>query len=122
MDTNYDIIYLSLFRWDGPYSSISEAMAKVLAKNNRVFYINHPYSYKDYFTEIPGDQYRERRARLRGGDNQYEEVHPKVISVIPPLTLPINFLPVGPLHRSLHQRNQGIVLRAIKEGITRYNI
>ncbi len=46
MDTNYDIIYLSLFRWDGPYSSISEAMAKVLAKNNRVFYINHPYSYR----------------------------------------------------------------------------
>ncbi len=122
MDTNFDIVYMSLFRWDGPYSSISEAMAKELAKNNRVFYINHPYSYKDYFTEIRGPQHADRRMQLRQGKNQYEEVHPGVVSVIPPLTLPINFLPVGAIHENFNQRNQKIILKSIKDLITKYNI
>ena len=122
MDKNFDVIYLSLFRWDGPYSSISEAMSKELSSTNRVFYINHPYSYKDYFTELKGSKYDKRRAGLRSGKIQYEDVFDNVVSVVPPLTYPINFLPKGGIYDSMYQRNQKIVLDTIRAVIQKYDI
>lgn len=122
MKRNFDIIYLSLFRWDGPYSSISEAMSKELSKNNRVFYINHPYSYKDYLTELKAPKYKSRKENLRKGVIQYEEVHNNIVSIHSPLTYPINFLPPGKIYNNLHQRNQEIVLDTIREVIKKYDI
>lgn len=122
MDKNFDVIYMSLFRWNGPYSSISEAMSKELSDTNRVFYINHPYSYKDYIQELKDPKYDERKAGLRKGIIQYEDVFQNVVSVIPPLTYPINFLPPGKIYDNLFQRNQKVVLDCIREVIKKYNI
>ncbi len=122
MDKNFDIIYLSLFRWNGPYSSISEAMSKELSLNNRVFYINHPYSYKDYFSELKRPEDQGKKSGLQSGKVQMTEVYPNVISITTPLTYPINFISPGKIYDYLYQRNQKIVLDAIREIIKKYDV
>ena len=50
---DYDIIYFSLFRWNGPYSSISIALAREFSRTRRVFYINNPFTFRDSLTNDP---------------------------------------------------------------------
>jgi teichuronic acid biosynthesis glycosyltransferase TuaH len=97
-----DIICFSLSRWDAPISSPAASLAKELSKNNRVFYIEHPYSFKDYVTE--GKSYR-----------QYDDGNVKVVT--PPLVYPINFLPEGGLYNWLSCLNNAILLKTLRRVI-----
>ena len=113
---NFDIVIMGMFRWDGPYSSISIALAKEFAKTNRVFYINHPYSYKDDFSILSQAGKEERRKKLKAGQICYEK-DPKqselFTSVFLPLTIPINFLPKGFIYNRLYKFNNRRVEKAI---------
>ncbi|MEO1626147.1 MAG: glycosyltransferase [Bacteroidota bacterium] len=119
-----DIIYLGIFRWDGPFSSISIALAKEFARHNRVFYINHPYSVKDFFnlqqpSELArrGDLLRNRVRFESGGD-----LPERLVSVTPPLTLPINWLRQGRLHQRLWQLNDQQIQKTIRKIIKTYGV
>lgn len=105
-----DIVCFSLSRWDAPISSPAVSLARELSKNARVFFIEHPYSYKDYLKE--GKSFR-----------QYTDGNVKVIT--PPLTYPINFLPEGKVYNKLSEINNRIVLKTLmnvirQNGITNY--
>lgn len=104
---NIDIICFSLSRWDAPISSPAASLAKELSKNNRVFYIEHPYSLKDYITE--GKSYR-----------QYDDGKVRVIT--PPLVYPINFLPEGKLYNWFSSLNNEIVLKTLRKVIAQNNV
>jgi len=115
----YDIVFFSLFRTDNPYSSISLSMAKELAKTNRVFYVNHPYSVLDVWRGLrAGDPFL--RKRLSGmllgrvGYEHLEAIPENFTAVQPPLTLPVNWLPKGFVYKVFQRFNNGIVLRAIR--------
>ncbi len=116
---------MAIFRWDGPYSSTSISLAKEFSKNNRIFYINHPYSWKDY-RNLPNDsRLDERKANLKKGKVSYEN-DPKLsdnfVSVTAPLTVPINFLPKGMMYRHLAKRNNKVVEETIRQVIKDYQI
>jgi glycosyltransferase involved in cell wall biosynthesis len=96
-----------LTRWDAPISSPAASLAKELSKNNRVFYIEHPYSFKDYLTE--GKGYR-----------QYVDGNVNVIT--PPLVYPINFLPEGKLYDRLSAVNNAILLKTLRNVIDQHKI
>jgi len=118
-----DILLFSLFRWDSPYSSISIAMAKEFAKSHRIFYINHPYSIKDYFSEL--DDHPERKRCLRKGMPKCEEDPNQTdnfISVIPPLTLPVNFLPKGVIYDKVAAYNHRQIHKTVAHLIKTYKI
>ena len=104
---NIDIVCFSLSRWDAPISSPAASLAKELSKNNRVFYIEHPYSFKDYLTE---------------GKSAGEYLDGNVHVITPPLVYPINFLPEGKLYDSLSALNQKIVLKTLRKVLGKYNI
>lgn len=104
---NIDIVCFSLSRWDAPISSPAASLAKELSKNNRVFYIEHPYSFKDYLTE---------------GKSAGEYPDGNVHVITPPLVYPINFLPEGKLYDSLSALNQKIVLKTLRKVLGKYNI
>lgn len=106
-NNNIDIVCFSLSRWDAPISSPAASLAKELAKNNRVFYIEHPYSYKDYITQ--GKAYK-----------QYTDGNITVIS--PPLVYPINFLPEGKLYNTLSAVNNNILLKTLRKTLIRHKI
>ncbi|MEM9823412.1 MAG: hypothetical protein AAF985_20180, partial [Bacteroidota bacterium] len=118
-----DIILFSLFRWDSPYSSISIAMAKEFAKSHRIFYLNHPYSVKDYFKEL--SEHPARRRDLKSGRVRIEKdpQQPELFfSVIPPLTLPVNFLPKGSIYNQVAKYNHRQIHKAVAQIIEQHNI
>jgi teichuronic acid biosynthesis glycosyltransferase TuaH len=122
-----DIVFFTVFRTDNAYSSISLSMSKVLAKECRVFYVNHPYSIWEMWQKWrAGDQMvRERMPWLLSGRIRYEhfeKIPEHFISVVPPLIFPTNFLPKGPIYRFFHGINNRIVLRTIRKTLQRYQV
>lgn len=122
-----DVVFFTFFRADNPYSSISLSMAKELAKNHRVIYVNHPYSLKDVITGLrEGD--RDMRRRLWGfltGRTQYEQVDTiphNFVSVVPPLCLPINWLPSGPIFRFFRNIQNAVILRSIRKALRSHEV
>jgi teichuronic acid biosynthesis glycosyltransferase TuaH len=123
--TKRDIVFFTLFRTDNPFSSISLSMAKELAKNNRVLYVNPPYTLKDmYDAKKQGDPLLKSRFwNMLLGRNTYESVAtiPKnFIAVQPPVVLPINWLPSGAIYNICRRLNQNRVLRAIKKAAKKH--
>jgi glycosyltransferase involved in cell wall biosynthesis len=113
------VLFFSLFRTDNPYSSISLSMAKELAKDVPVLYVNHPYSLKDIWRGLwQGDRALLRRMGhlllLRSGSEHLEGMPERFLAVTPAPTLPINWLPPGRLYDLLHGFNNRIVLRCIR--------
>jgi teichuronic acid biosynthesis glycosyltransferase TuaH len=104
---NIDVVCFSLSRWDAPISSPAASLAKELSKNNRVFYIEHPYSFKDFLSE---------------GKSAAEYQDGNVHVFTPPLVYPINFLPEGKLYNWFSELNQQIVLNALIKVLDTYNI
>ncbi len=124
--SKYDIVLFTLFRTDHEYSSVSLSWAKEFAKNNRVFYINHPYSVKDFLKGLSSDKKLQKRAtQLLTNQIAYEkikEIPENFISVQPTLSLPINWLSPGNLYNSLANWNNKIVLKAVKKVLKDYDI
>ena len=113
-----NIIFFTLFRTDNPYSSISLSMAKELAKNHRVFYVNHPYTLKDCWTERRDPALKKRLGKMLLGQTGYESVASipqNFVAAQPPATLPIGMLPKGAIFDFFQKINNGIVLKSIRK-------
>jgi len=119
---NYDIIYLSLFRWNGPYSSISIALAKEFAKSRRVFYINHPFTFKDVYRKDSQLDMVFPQSNKNKVSFQETSENPNLIAITPPTTLPINFLPPGWLYQKMTTRNHRTIYKTVQETIDKYQI
>ncbi|GAA4841193.1 glycosyltransferase [Algivirga pacifica] len=93
----------ALPRWDGPYASTSLTIAKELSKYYRVFYVDHPFTWKDQLNDQNKTQLQFRRKFWDQGIFHYwpyEEYHNLVVISPKPL-LPINFLPQGKTYNTL---------------------
>ena len=105
---DYDLVFLALPRWDGPYSSTAYSLAKALSKHTRVFYVDNPFTVKDFLVHRRSAQMTLRRnALLKGKDLFFtpDKNHPNLITVTPRLTLPINWLPSGWIYDSFSRFN-----------------
>lgn len=125
MNRQRDIICLSLSRWDSEISSPALSLAKEFARNNRVFYIDHPFSWKDYHQLKHTDQIKRRKPALLHGKEPYSNPPglPANLTVVTTrLTWPINFLPPGAVYNSMAALNNRIVLRTIRQLIKDYNL
>lgn len=125
MRNDIDIIYFTLFPWDNTYSSVSLSFTKEFAKNNRIFYVNHPYSVKDFISNFQDERVQKRKWDLLANKMRYEEVPSipdNVIAMHPPLTVPTNFLPDGNLYNQLARYNHKKVLKSIKKMIDDYQL
>jgi len=125
MNKNFDIIIFTLFRTDHEYSSVSLSWAKEISKNNRVFYLNHPYSLKDFFQGLGSPSIKKQLPYLLTNRISYEkneQIPENFISIRPTLSLPINWLPPGKIYNFFSNLNNKIVLRAIRKAIKDFNI
>ncbi len=121
MRKDYDIILNTLFRTDNNYSSVSLSFAKEMAKTNRIFYVNHPYSYKDLWDGRKNDKVKERFGTIIKGGSFKETVNDipeNFIAYTPAPTLPINGLKPGKIYDSLYRRNRRTVIKTIQTIIT----
>lgn len=125
MNRNCDIICFTLSRWDSEISSPALSLAKEFAKNNRVFYVEHPFSYKDYYSLKNTTQIQTRKEALLHGKNIYSNPAslPSNITVVTSkLTWPVNFLPPGGLYNWFSRKNDRIVLDVIRRLIKDYKL
>lgn len=112
-------------RWDGQYSSAILSLAKELALSNRVFYIDHPFTWKDYFTRKSSKEIQARKEALLGGKNLFKTPQgfpKKFIAVTPRLVLPVNFLPEGMLYNFFSAWNDKTIFEAVRKTIREYGI
>jgi teichuronic acid biosynthesis glycosyltransferase TuaH len=125
MNRNCDMICFTLSRWDAEISSPALSLAKEFAKTNRVFYVEHPFSYKDYYTHRKTVQIQSRKKALLHGENIYTNpaALPANITVVTSrLTYPVNFLPPGALYNWLSRRNDQIMLNVIRRLLKDYQV
>ncbi len=106
---NYDIIFLALPRWDGPYASTAFSLAQQLAKHTRVFYIDNPYTWKDVFSGWSKSSIKNRKKALLHGKENIKTIANQLFAVTPKAVLPINFLPAGGVYDVLTNYNNSIV-------------
>lgn len=121
----YDIIIITMSRWDGVYSSAIFSLAKELAKTNRVFYIDHPFTLKDFVQERHTEAVKSRQNALLLGKNYYKQISglpPKFVAVTPRLMLPINWMADGKAYYTLANINDKILFSTVRKLIADFNI
>lgn len=114
-----DIIIFALSRFDGPYSSTPISLAKEFSKEYRVFYLNHPYSFKDLISLKRKRNTERPLPPLVSKQNIYTPFYSKeedsgVVMVTIPATLPVNFLSEGTLYRMGMKLNNQIFFSALR--------
>ena len=123
--TDFDIIMLALPRWDGAYSSTAYSLAKELSRYSRVFYIDNPFTYKDYLSGRNAKQIEKRKNALLWGKDVFatpDADYPNLVAVTPRFVIPINWLPQGFLYNALSRINDALVMRALDETIRSYAV
>jgi len=115
-----DIVCVSLSRWDSPISSPALSIAKELGKTNRVFFLDHPFSWKDYFREKRSPAIQRREKALRRGEDIYYRApgfSAGLTAVSSRLVYPVNFLPEGRVYSRMARINNAIVAGTIRQVI-----
>lgn len=119
----YDVIFIALARWDGPYSSTAYSIAKEWAKTHRVFYIENPHTWKDYYTNKHKATFKSKKKALLKGQEIFNENHDDhLVTVTPRLIFPINWLPSGFIYNMLNGFNNITLQKAIDDTIETYEI
>jgi teichuronic acid biosynthesis glycosyltransferase TuaH len=115
------ILILGAAKFDDIYESTSFTTAKYLALNNDVFYIDYPYTVKDYFKLKETDKFKVRKDHF--GSNDTFVIHTAIERlkvIVTPMVLSINFLPEGFLYRILLRFNERRIASKIKK-ILKFN-
>ncbi len=121
----YDLIILGLSRWDNALNSSTFNIAKEFARTHRVFYIDKPFSYKDYIQEKKLSPIHSRKDAILYGKNYCRKLETDGVSfyvVTPRMCLPINFLPDGKLYDWLSLYNRRLVTEVIQKLIHDFSI
>src|SRR5690606_13430323 len=90
-----------------------------------VFYIEHPFTWKDYFLERKSAAVRHRKPALLHGEEIYSHpagFPPHLAAITPPLVVPVNFLPDGRVYRKLSALNNRIVSSTLRKVIEENDI
>lgn len=120
---NSVIFILSNAKYDGLFESTSFTAAKYLAKDNQVFYIEYPTTYKDYIKHKSNPDFIKRKNFFTKKSNGLLPTDQSNLQIlITPLLLSINFLPEGFLYRLLLKYNEALIANRIKKVVKKYNI
>jgi teichuronic acid biosynthesis glycosyltransferase TuaH len=104
---NENIIFLGATKFDDAFESTSFTTAKYLAGENNVYYVDYPYTWRDYFREKGSAKFNVRRKHFDPDElTLIDTTIERLKVIIPPLVLSINFLPEGRFYRSLLKMNE----------------
>lgn len=112
-----DVLIFALARWDGKYSSTAISIARELSKTNRVFYIDNPFTIKDFIVRFFTQQIQKRLWALLLGLKKYRLIdsgNNNLINATPALVLPINFLNPGFWYSLFSRYNEYRVKQIVK--------
>ncbi|WP_419698196.1 glycosyltransferase [Mucilaginibacter sp. NFX135] len=120
---NRHIIIFSQMRFDGRLESTNYTMAKHLAKDNYVYYVDRPFTWKDYIKFRDTQEYKIRKPHFFSSTNSYIQTDiPNLKIIISPPVPSINMLPEGAFYRAAVKFNEGIVAKRLRKVIKHLNI
>jgi glycosyltransferase involved in cell wall biosynthesis len=103
-------------QYDSPLESTNYTLAKHLAKDNYVWYIDRPYTWRDYFKFRNTDGFRQRKSRFFSSANcVIDTAIPNFKIVITPPVPSINALPEGKLYRLAVKFNEWMVAGRLRK-------
>ena len=112
------IFIITMSRWDGDVSSASLALAKVLSRDNPIFYLDYPYSWADVWRERNQPTVKKRMKALLWGKNYMINIphqSKNFVAVTPKPSLPIYSLPAGKLYNFASNYNDYQLSKIIKK-------
>lgn len=115
----FNILFQSLPKHDGPYTSTPWQIAVQLAKTNKVFFLDHPYTFLDLIT---GFFKAPIRKRLKAYWSSISFRKQDVEVILPPFVWPVNFLKKGRLYEFFSAWNHRILSSRVNQFLKRNRI
>lgn len=98
---------LGATKFDDAFESTSFTTAKYLAAENNVYYIDYPYTWRDYFREKGSAKFNIREKHFDSRDfSLIDTAIERLKIIIPSPVLSINFVPEGAIYRTLLKVNE----------------
>jgi glycosyltransferase involved in cell wall biosynthesis len=118
-----NIIIFSQMQFDHPLESTNFTLAKHLAKDNMIYYVDRPYTWLDYIKFKNTAGYRTRRPHFFSSSNSHIDTeNPNLKIIITPPVPSINMLPEGKFYRWMVKVNEKIVGARLKRVIKKLHI
>lgn len=117
------IFILGTAKFDGPYESTSYTIARQLAKENYVFYLDSPFTWRDYFQRRNSEELKRRKPHFSPWTSGIIDTDiDRLKVVIAPLMLSINFLPEGKVYRKLVRINDRLIAGRIRRILKQHKV
>src|SRR4051812_32765303 len=108
------IFILGMAKFDSEIESTTYTLAKHLARNNYVFYIENPYTWKDFILNWDKkDRARRKKYLLQGSRQTVDTDVPNLKVLIPPPLISINWIPESRIYRAILRLNERLMLNRI---------
>ena len=114
-----DFVFIGNQPWDVPIGSNCKNIAEVVARNNRVLYVNMPLNRFTLLRNNADDRefIENRKAVLKGKKKPLNHIKDGLYTYDPPVVIEsINFLPDGALYDYFNRRNNWKIYREILKG------
>src|SRR5690606_6122886 len=110
------IFMFSLMKFD-EFNSSNFTIAKYLAQDNEVFYVENPLTMADYYRlDKKSEMYQKRKKRFGLFSNGLIENKVEGVNiVIPDPVIPMNFLKPGSIYNLVQALNERLVVRKIRK-------
>lgn len=124
--TGKHIVVFSQMQFDGRLESTIYTMSRLLAQDNYVYFVDRPFTWKDYFKFRDTEAYRVRKPHFFDGKNSIIQTGlPNFKIIICPPVPSINTIPEGKAYRLAVRFNEWMVATRLKkvfkqQGITDY--
>ena len=125
MINNENIVFLANDKWEGNFTSSNVQILSLLAKKNKILFIEYPYTVKDIFTTLFANK-KAPILRMLGLKNRIVIKSTKqgtdVIHLVVPPVLPVEFIKIEWLYNLLFKINTLIYLCSLKQALIKYNM
>ncbi len=120
-----DIICISNTTWFGEYTKSTVQIMSRLAKNNRVVFVEYPFTIKDLLFTFLGKQSCPAK-RMLGISNRLAsiktETESEVYHLVVPPVLPVDFIKNDAIFNFFFSINKAVYLRQIRKTLKKLNI
>jgi glycosyltransferase involved in cell wall biosynthesis len=113
--TPLPILIFSNMRYDSPIEATSLFLARSLARDRKVYYIQYPYTIKDYMRERNSPKFSAIKSSFFNSSKAVLDTEiPNLKKIILPIILPINFISEGKTYRRVLKLNELSIVQRIK--------
>jgi teichuronic acid biosynthesis glycosyltransferase TuaH len=125
MIRNENIICVSNTTWEGFYTKSTVQIMSLLAKENKVLFVEYPFTLKDLVFAWLGKNMAPA-ARMTGWNDRLKKKHTafgsEVFHLVAPPVLPVEFIKYRPLYNLLFRLNARIYARSVRNAMKKLNM